>query len=272
MTESCLEAALAYSKAGLAVFPVRGKLPATEHGFKDATTDVGTVRRWWVTNPDAGIAAPLGPGVGIVLDVDPRHGGGESLALLTEEFGPLPTGPVVRTGGEGSHHWFAWPGGRVPTTHGFRSGLDLQSEGSYVVLPPSRHSSGRTYEWVRPLFVAALPMPPAWLLAVAGERTPGRTFELGADSRIPHGRRHDFIVSLAASIVSRTPGITESQALAIVRTTVHQLMDTDARTDADVAAAVRSALLKYGKEATPEPRPLVDPELAKRILQRGRRR
>ena len=42
-----LEAALKYAANGLAVFPVKGKIPATAHGFKDATTDETQIRLWW---------------------------------------------------------------------------------------------------------------------------------------------------------------------------------------------------------------------------------
>ena len=41
MNKAMLDAALYYADNGWAVFPciVNGKVPATEHGFKDATTD-----------------------------------------------------------------------------------------------------------------------------------------------------------------------------------------------------------------------------------------
>src|SRR6516162_2229047 len=41
--------ALWYAGHGYPVFPIqpKGKVPRTAHGFKDATTDSATIRRWW---------------------------------------------------------------------------------------------------------------------------------------------------------------------------------------------------------------------------------
>src|SRR5688572_11837531 len=96
--------ALRYSERSLPVFPVRGKLPLTAHGFKDATTDASTIRGWWEQWRDANIAMPTGRASGlIVVDVDPRHGGDASLAALEEKYGPLPETLESRTGGGGTH-------------------------------------------------------------------------------------------------------------------------------------------------------------------------
>ena len=254
-----LEAAVAYARAGHLVFPVAlNKRPLTEHGFRDATSDEGTIRTWWTTWPEAGVATPLGPDAGLVLDVDPRHGGDESLAKLIAEHGPLPAGPEAATGGGGSHHWFAWPGGEVPIAHGFLPGLDLQSAGAYVVLPPSPHASGNRYVWRVPLLGSKLPLPPPWLLKAAANGHPGTVgphFGFDGSGKIPHGRRHDYLVSVAASVVSRTPGITFPQALAIVKQIVYTTTDDDLwpTRDRDIESAVRSAIVKFGTTAPSAP-------------------
>jgi hypothetical protein len=70
-----LEAALTYAGRGLHVFPCRGKLPRTEHGFQDASTDTDTVISWWQRWPDANIGIATGTASGlVVLDVDTQHG------------------------------------------------------------------------------------------------------------------------------------------------------------------------------------------------------
>ena len=111
-----LDAALAYARAGFPVFPVRvDKAPLTPHGFKDATTEETQIREWWSEVARRRMRMPTGALSGVVvLDVDPRHGGDESLAQLVEEHGPLPDGPVVNTGGGGRHLYFKHPGGHVP--------------------------------------------------------------------------------------------------------------------------------------------------------------
>jgi hypothetical protein len=72
-----VEAALSYAGKGYHVFPCkpRSKEPATKHGFKDATRDQETVRRWWSENPNYNIAIATGKESGLwVLDVDGEEG------------------------------------------------------------------------------------------------------------------------------------------------------------------------------------------------------
>lgn len=280
-----LDAALGYVRAILLVFPLHtvtgdrcscgqpsthrsaGKHPRTLRGFLDATTEEAKIRAWWTKWPDAGIATPLGPGRGVVLDVDPRHNGDASLAALVAEHGLLPEGPLARTGGGGTHYWFAWPGGTVPIAHGFREGLDLQSDGTYVVLPPSPHPSGRRYEWVRPLIGAHLPLPPPWLLEAAeGRSAAKRKFVAGADGRIPHGRHHDLIVSTTASLTSRIAGLDEPGLIAAARGALTPLLDDIDQHDAEIRDAARSALAKFGRPVAKTPLP-ADPasEFAERL-------
>jgi hypothetical protein len=56
------------------VFPCdHDKKPLTPHGFKDATTDISQVSRWWKRHPMAFIGVPTGAVSGfVVLDIDPR--------------------------------------------------------------------------------------------------------------------------------------------------------------------------------------------------------
>jgi len=121
---------------------------------------------WFDTWPDANVGIAIGAESGlVVLDVDPRHGGTESLEELETRHGRLPLSPVVLTGGGGTHSYFAHPkGGTVPNRTNFAGlpGLDLRADGGYVVAPPSVHASGRAYEWSKllhptPSFLASWP-------------------------------------------------------------------------------------------------------------------
>ena len=149
-------AALAYAAEGVAVFALcpRGKVPAIPkreggRGFYDATTDVRVICEWWQRWPNANIGTPTGQQFD-VLDVDPRHGGDESLTALVREFGPLPRTDETTTGGGGRHLYFvADP--RLRCSEGkLGPGLDVRAAGGYVVAPPSVHPSGRPYRWVAP--------------------------------------------------------------------------------------------------------------------------
>ena len=88
-----LKAALAYARRGVPVFPCEpdGKRPLTYNGFWDATADPRRIRDWWSRWPTANVGLPTGERSDLlVLDVDSRGGGFESLAVLERKNGSLP--------------------------------------------------------------------------------------------------------------------------------------------------------------------------------------
>lgn len=138
------EEAERYAGDSWPIFPVqtRGKKPLTEHGFQDATTDPDIAAAWWRRWSDANIGLHCRDFT--VLDVDPRNGGNESLETLVEVHGPQFKDTVnVLTGGGGIHYYYR---GSTHMSHAGQ-GLDVKSTGGYVILPPSVHPSGNSYEW-----------------------------------------------------------------------------------------------------------------------------
>lgn len=124
-----------------------GKHPRTEHGLKAATIDPEKIRRWWGRWPDANIAAATGAVSGFdALDIDPRHGGDESLLEMVAQNGPLPDTVEQLTGGGGRHLLFKQHPGLASRT-GIFPGIDVRANGGYILVPPSNHSSGREYAW-----------------------------------------------------------------------------------------------------------------------------
>jgi hypothetical protein len=116
----------------------------------DATHHLGTVVGWWGKWVDANVAVATGAGSGlVVLDIDPRHDGLESLARLKGQHGELPETATTLTGSGGLHFFFKYPGRAVPNRRnlgGFK-GVDLKGDGGYVIAPPSNHASGGNYTW-----------------------------------------------------------------------------------------------------------------------------
>ena len=144
-----LEAAIRLARSGVPVFPVgHDKAPRTPRGFYDATTDVAVIKSWsW----DGMIGATIPEGR-VVLDVDPRNGGLDTLSV----FPDLPPTRTAKTAGGGFHYWFA-----VPKDLQMRStlgpGIDVKKAGKgYVVVPPSKG-----YAWVVGGKITAAPN---WLL------------------------------------------------------------------------------------------------------------
>ena len=117
MSNKILDAALRYIARDWAVLPLHsinglgqctcenpvcgsaGKHPRTAHGVRDATKDPTVVKQWWSQWPSANVGIATGKVSGIiVLDVDRRHGGMESLTKAETQYGPMPLTPTVITG------------------------------------------------------------------------------------------------------------------------------------------------------------------------------
>ena len=130
--------------AGYAVLPAaQSKAPLTRRGVKDATRDHEQIDAWAYRHPDANLGVACGEASGwlVVADIDKpdlARVNGKSRRPLT---------PIVRTG-RGEHLW-------CTSTRAFKTVKtawgELRGEGSYVVAPPSRHLSGKSYEWAVPL-------------------------------------------------------------------------------------------------------------------------
>ncbi len=126
-----------------------GKHPRTRRGLHDASADLDVVWRWWRRWPSANVGVRTGAASGlVVVDVDPAHGGLDSLRSLDAKA-KLPNGLRVRTGSGGWHLYFSHPGGTVRNSAGttLGPGIDVRGDGGYVIAPPSRHVSGGLYAW-----------------------------------------------------------------------------------------------------------------------------
>lgn len=139
------EAAQVYAAAGMGVFPCQpdSKLPATPHGFHDATTDPTVIDFWWTACPTAPVAVATGwPGPD-VLDVDVRDDGDGMTALQRLREAGLLAGAVglVRTPSGGVHVWFVGTDQRCGRLTGHH--LDFKASGGYVLAAPSAVTAGR---------------------------------------------------------------------------------------------------------------------------------
>ncbi|WP_369395048.1 bifunctional DNA primase/polymerase [Streptomyces sp. CG1] len=121
----------------------------TCHGFHAATTDVRVIEGWWAEEPNANIGAPCKLNGWAAIDVDPRHGGDISYALVESDRGLLPGTTLQVTGGGGFQALYRAPDFPLPGE--LAVGIELKLNG-YVLLAPSVHSSGAQYRWVNDLF------------------------------------------------------------------------------------------------------------------------
>ena len=147
-------AALKLAKEGMRVFPVGpDKRPRTSNGFYDATDKEEAIKGWdWNGGSMIGAAIPDGT---VIIDVDPRNGGTDTLKMLRAAGRKFPPTRVVRTGGGGFHYYFTVPDG-VNLRSKLGPGVDVKRAGKgYVVVPPSPG-----YTFISELQVRA----PDWLL------------------------------------------------------------------------------------------------------------
>jgi hypothetical protein len=136
-----------------------GKHPCLANWPRVASTTPAEVRRWWQRWPAANVGLVTGARFD-VCDLDGLAGEQALRAALSQRDPQEHPGPVARTGGGGWHLLYAPTG--LGNRVGLLPGVDWRGRGGVVVAPPSRHASGRSYQWVRPL-AAGLPAVPAGL-------------------------------------------------------------------------------------------------------------
>jgi putative DNA primase/helicase len=137
-----------------------------------------------------------------VLDIDAKSNGGQALAALEAEHGPLPATATALTGGGGRHLLFTHPGVEVRNSASrLGPGLDVRGDGGYIVAPPSRHASGLCYAWQRGNAASDLALAelPDWLLALV--TTPRRNSPGSVvGGPIVEGQRNATLASIAGSL------------------------------------------------------------------------
>lgn len=141
------DAAVIYAQWNWPVFPLRScqKVPATKHGFKDATTDIDRIRAYWSANPDANIGIATGHAFD-VIDVDLPDGPAQWHEMSTEPGAPDVHG-IVSTASGGRHFLIAPTG--IGNKARIRPGIDYRGDGGYVVAPPSwLGDHGHKWTWV----------------------------------------------------------------------------------------------------------------------------
>ena len=80
-----------------------------------APSAMETVRMFGSHHGNIGGVVPTGR---IVIDIDPRKGGLESVVALTGRHGPFPETPTVKSGGNGIHNYFLLPEGVIVPSGG----------------------------------------------------------------------------------------------------------------------------------------------------------
>lgn len=142
-----LDAALNYARRGFSVIPIapRSKIPLIP--WKRYQTQAATEKEilsWWERSPQANVGIVTGLVSGLlVVDFDPRHDAAGETGKWLRALLPEPT---VRTGGGGLHWYIKAAYRSIPS---LLPGLDVKSNGGFVLAPCSVHESGTHYIQLR---------------------------------------------------------------------------------------------------------------------------
>ena len=166
-----------------------GKHPRTLRGHQEASTDERQIQTWAQKYPGCNWGVATGRDSRLfVVDVDGERGRA-SLAAVEAQRGPIPNTLTSRTGRAdgGEHRYFSYPeGATIRSSSGtLGDGLDVRGDGGLVIIPPSVHASGRTYDWTDP--DATIAEAPSWLL---GMLTPPRPLHPASNISDSVGRAH----------------------------------------------------------------------------------
>ena len=136
--------------------PAPGAHPTSPAWQMQATVDLNTIQRWWVTRPEANVILVTGR-VFDALDVPVAAG---SAALEQMQAAGAAAGPVALAGLDRMLFFVTTRGSPADEDEWWSCGLDSEPESvvaglrwhcrdSYVLAPPSRDPSGAAGRWLR---------------------------------------------------------------------------------------------------------------------------
>lgn len=196
MSNEVLESALNYVRAGFKVFPLK-KGTKGSHVLKSwtsqATNDLEQVKKWW-SNQVHNIAICTGNGL-LVIDVDCKNGHDGNQVIQQAK---LPNTMKVETP-SGGYHLYYYVNGSFKNSVNLYDGIDIRSDGGYVVAPPSQ-IDGKFYKTVNNLPIAEADENVYEFLK--GKKAMDQV-PLSVENKISKGSRNDTIFRLASSLQSK---------------------------------------------------------------------
>ena len=136
-----------------------------------------------------------------------------SVSALIEEHGEWPRTLEADTGGGGKHIIFQHPGVAFKNSASdLGEGLDIKTDGGYIVAAPSLHASGGVYRWAQS--TAPAPMP-AWMVAeltkpharAQAQSDDGQAPVITTDGPpIPEGKRNRKLFAICCALRGKAAG------------------------------------------------------------------
>lgn len=169
-----LDKAIELAQQGYEVYPLienTKKPPKGVAGYKDATSDQGTIFTWFENNPYYNLGLRLDTSHLLVVDVDihdSTKNGKDSLMKLQRQGKTLsPDTYIEKTAGGGLHYFFKYTGDKVRKIDVW-PGIDLLSD--FTVIAPSE-INGKPYAPLDGRTLADIKPVPQWLVdKLAGQK------------------------------------------------------------------------------------------------------
>ncbi|HAU66001.1 MAG: Bifunctional DNA primase/polymerase [Candidatus Uhrbacteria bacterium GW2011_GWF2_39_13] len=168
--------------------------------FQTEMVDEDLIKKWWEYSPISNIAIITGmTSKLIVIDIDPRNGGDESMKKLH-----LPPTYIVKTGGGGWHYYYAWNFSRPAPNIDYLPGIEIKGNGGYIVAPPSIHDKTfKSYEAIND--PSEITETPEWLCEIETTNKE-QLWKMGLET-VPDGIRNKTAASVCGKIFSVLPPI-----------------------------------------------------------------
>ncbi len=261
-----LELAQHYVGKGWPVFPCRSraeenvdqatgeiitlgeKTPLTPNGFKGATRFPRIIERWWSDWPNAAVGLPTGEKTGFfALDIDNKPGGANGFDWLAEmeaEHGPLPDTARVTSPNGGLHIYFKYVVG-TRNRGALGAGVDIRSEGGYVLAAGSTMANGRSYRWETD--TREIADAPAWLLdLLLPKSAPAHTqYSLSAATNNAYV---DAAVDRELSELAGAPMGSRNNALNDAAFSIGTIVGAGALTEAEARALLQDVARGWGRD------------------------
>jgi putative DNA primase/helicase len=252
------EAATVYAEWGYAVFPLipRSKKPLTEHGCKEATTDLDQIDSWWSDGRPYNIGIST-EGL-FVLDVDTMNDGTANpfVPSLNGHAVDLDAAPCVVTRNNGRHYWFRQTDSQTfRNTQGkIATKVDTRANGGYAVAPPSYFEPRPGHEdddgpagqwqWLPGRDIEKpelLPTVPAWLVDRLATKPATTEKPRTAGDTLEKGSRNDTLFKMACRL--RRSGFAQSAINSALL--AENIASCNPPLDADEVEKIAASVMRY---------------------------
>ena len=250
MTHIFRDFAPRYLTLGWYVLPLKPgtKIAFLPGGWHAGSNDPEQIALWCREYPMCNIGIRCGVTSGItVIDIDPRHGGFETVEKLALRKQTFPDTAEARSCRDGRHLYYAYDERVGGGKDKLGPGIDIKTEGGYIVAPPSwwngmeggeKVGAPGIYGWVRPPLGRNHPRLPRWLIEALKPRP--RPRYSGPPSVITDEREKEWLDRIAREPEGNRNGMLNAMAFYLFRAVKEAGENPETRKQAAIDAGVAS--------------------------------